>query len=108
LLMVWYSRFMFEKIYGGVRRRIDTVVSGGAPPEWGRRLAVKLSRCVSWEEKEAAAAEHKRYADKRLMDYIAFMKSTGAAASEAEREAGVERLELFRREYPAVVDGFIK
>jgi hypothetical protein len=107
LLMVWYSRFMFAKIYGDIRKQVDFVVSGAAPPEWGLKLAGRLSRCRTEREKEAAVLKHKRYADKRLMDLIAFMKSTSVVASEAEREADVERLELFRREYPAVVDGFI-
>ena len=43
--MVWYARFMFQKIYGNMRGQIDAIVSGSAPPEWDERLVKVFLKC---------------------------------------------------------------
>jgi hypothetical protein len=97
---------MFQKIYGHSRGEIDSIVSGGvAPPEWDQRLVKKLSKCKTLAAKEAVLAGHKKFAEKRIMDYILFMKRTGLAGSEAEREISIEKLEAFRRDYPERLEG---
>jgi hypothetical protein len=97
--MVWYSRFMFQKIYGDMREQIECVVSGSAPPAWDKRLVRRIAGCGSVKAREAVEAEHRKYVDRRVMDCIVFMKRTSLVESEAERESIVERLEAFRREY---------
>jgi hypothetical protein len=99
LLMVWYSRFMFKKIYGDMRGQIDSIVSGSVPTEWDERLVKGISKCKTEKGKDAAAAKHKKFVDRRIMDFILFMKRTSLVESEAERAAVLERLEAFRREY---------
>jgi hypothetical protein len=97
LFMVWYSRFMFQKIYGDMRGQIDAVVSGSTPPEWDERLVKAFSKCRTEEEKDAAAAKHKKFVDRRVMDLVLFMKRTSLVESEAERNTILEQLENFRR-----------
>jgi hypothetical protein len=99
--MVWYSRFMFQKIYGETREQIDSIVSGSAPPEWDKRLVKAILKCRTEKAKDAAAAKHKKFVNRRVMDYILFMKRTSLVESEAERTAVLDRLESFRREYSA-------
>jgi hypothetical protein len=106
LFMVWYSRFMFQKIYADTRGKIDSIVSGSPPPGWEQRLVKKLSRCETERKKSAVIGWYKKFVDRRVMDLIGFMKSTSVIESEAERELSLERLESFRREYPAVIDSF--
>jgi hypothetical protein len=106
VFMVWYSRFMFQRIYGDTRGKIDSIVSGSAPPEWEQKLAKKLSRCGTERKKSAVIGWYKKFADRRIMDLIGFMKSTSVVESEAERDLSLERLESFRREYPAVINSF--
>jgi hypothetical protein len=97
LFMVWYSRFMFQKIYGNTREQIDFIVSNGiSPPEWDERLVKRLSKCVTEKEKEAALVKHARYAEGRVKDLIHFMKNTGLVESEGEREMTLARLESLR------------
>jgi hypothetical protein len=103
--MVWYSRFMFQKIYGNMREQIDSIVSGSIPPEWDERLVKTFSRCKTEKEKEAAAEKHKKFVDRRVMDFILFMKRTSLVGSEAERNAILEQLEAFRREQAQALTG---
>jgi hypothetical protein len=109
LFMVWYSRFMFQKIYGNTREQIDCIISNGAAPaEWDQRLVKRLSRCGTQKEKDAAMAKHTKFVNRRTMDLILFMKHTSLVESEAERDMAIERLESFRRalqepEYPAAL-----
>jgi hypothetical protein len=106
--MIGYSRFMFQKIYGDMREQIECVAAGSVPPEWDKRLARRVSRCRNEKGRAAAVAKHEKFIDRRVMDFILFMKRTSLVGSEAEREAVLERLEAFRREYPAAAGGFIK
>jgi hypothetical protein len=98
--MVWYSRFMFHKIYGEMRGEIDCITEGAVPAEWEERLVKRLGRCGSDQEKAAIVAKYEKFVRRRVMDCILFMKRTSLVESEAEREALLERLESFRREYP--------
>ena len=97
--MVRYSRFMFEKIYGDMREQVECVAGGTAPAEWDKRLVKRIARCRSGKAREAAAAEHRKYVERRVRYCILFMKRTSVVGSEAERDALLERLEAFRREY---------
>jgi hypothetical protein len=106
LLMVLYARFMFQKIYADTRGEIDSIVSGSPPPGWEQRLVKKLSRRKTGRKKSAAIEWYKKFADRRVMDLIGFMKNTSVIKSEAERELSLERLESFRGEYPGVIDSF--
>lgn len=99
--MVWYARFMFQKIYGDMRGQIDAIVSGSAPPEWDERLVKVFSKCKTEKEKDAAMARHKKFVERRVMDFILFMRRTSLVGSEAERDAVLERLEAFHREQAA-------
>jgi hypothetical protein len=94
--MVWYSRFMFQRIYGDIREQIDCIAGGSTPPEWDERLVRRIARCRSEKEKAAAVEKHKRFVKRRVMDFILFMKRTSFVRSEAEREIILKQLELFR------------
>jgi hypothetical protein len=96
VLMVWYSRVMFQKIYGNMRVQIDSIVSGVTPPEWEERLAKALSRCKTEAARKATVTKHHKFVGRRVMDCILFMKRTGLVGSEAEREDILKRLEAFR------------
>jgi hypothetical protein len=106
--MIQYSRFMFRKIYGDTRGQIDSIISGTVPPEWDQKLARCLSKYGTRKKMDAVVTRHKKFIDHRLMDFIAFMKKTSVVASESERQAGIDRLESFRLEYPALIDGFVR
>jgi hypothetical protein len=105
---------MFTKIYGETRTEIDSITEGGAaPPEWEEHLVKRLSKCQGEKEekekkeKKAVLEKHKKFVEKRVGDFIIFMKNTSLVSSEAERGVYLERLESFRMEYPLRLDGFI-
>jgi hypothetical protein len=107
ILMIWYARFMFRKIYGDTRSEIDALVSGAPSlPRWDRRLLRGLGGCKTPEQREAVLARHRRYVEARLSGYIAFMKSTSLVPSEAAREETLGKLEALRRDYPALLEGW--
>jgi hypothetical protein len=97
--MVWYARFIFMKIYGNTRAELDAIIGGNVPPQWNDALTRGLFRRRGAEEKERFLERYKKFVDRRINDLIRFMKNTSIVASEAERQACLEKLETFRREY---------